>query len=367
MPVRIVLVGGFLGAGKTHLLFEAAQQLAARGKRVGLITNDQAPELVDTRFLELSQGAVREVSGSCFCCNFGGFIDAILGLVQEQRAEIIMAEPVGSCTDLSATVVQPLKDQFGSHFVVAPLTVLVDPHRLTDLLEGRSAGLHPSAVYILRKQLEEADIIAISKTDLLTREQVEALKQRAAAVWPQAQVMTLSAKTGAGLEDWLQEVTTRKDAGKNMAQVDYDIYAQGEAVLGWLNATALLQGEAVDWDQWARDLLEALSRRFDDLEAPVGHVKLMLQAGSKYVMGNLTGRRETISLRRSAGVGPEARLTLNARVQMTTEELERIVLEELARACGTGIQYEIEALQCLSPGYPQPTYRYDRVVPGNTG
>jgi len=49
---RLILVGGFLGAGKTTLLWEAAQRIINGGQRVGLITNDQAPELVDTAILK---------------------------------------------------------------------------------------------------------------------------------------------------------------------------------------------------------------------------------------------------------------------------------------------------------------------------
>ena len=53
MSCRLILVGGFLGAGKTTLLWEAAKQLSSRGLKVGLITNDQAPDLVDTSLLSL--------------------------------------------------------------------------------------------------------------------------------------------------------------------------------------------------------------------------------------------------------------------------------------------------------------------------
>jgi G3E family GTPase len=48
---RIILAGGFLGAGKTTLLWNAAQELMKQGLRVGLITNDQAPELVYSAIL----------------------------------------------------------------------------------------------------------------------------------------------------------------------------------------------------------------------------------------------------------------------------------------------------------------------------
>ena len=49
---RLILVGGFLGAGKTTLLAQAAERLARQGKRVGLVANDQAADLVDTELLK---------------------------------------------------------------------------------------------------------------------------------------------------------------------------------------------------------------------------------------------------------------------------------------------------------------------------
>ena len=45
---RYVMIGGFLGAGKTTAVAAVAQHFAAQGLRVGLITNDQGSELVDT-------------------------------------------------------------------------------------------------------------------------------------------------------------------------------------------------------------------------------------------------------------------------------------------------------------------------------
>ena len=48
MKARYVMVGGFLGAGKTTALLRAADMLTGRGLRVGLITNDQSGGLVRT-------------------------------------------------------------------------------------------------------------------------------------------------------------------------------------------------------------------------------------------------------------------------------------------------------------------------------
>jgi len=142
MTTRLILVGGFLGTGKTTLLWQAARGLASRGKRVGLITNDQAPDLVDTGFLAEQGFAVREVTGSCFCCNFAGLISAADDLARDIRANVLIAEPVGSCTDLSATILQPLKDKFAREFVLAPFSVLADAVRLREVLTHTCDTLH---------------------------------------------------------------------------------------------------------------------------------------------------------------------------------------------------------------------------------
>ena len=174
---RLIIAGGFLGAGKTTLIWDVAQRLMAKGLRVGLITNDQAPELVDSRLLRQANLQVQEVAGSCFCCNFDGFTDAIKKLRKEVEADVILAEPVGSCADLTATIIRPMKKYLDTEVLVSPLTVLSDPLRLRSIIYGGDGGLHEDAAYIYRKQLEESEIILITKTDLLSESELEKLKK----------------------------------------------------------------------------------------------------------------------------------------------------------------------------------------------
>ena len=359
---RLILVGGFLGAGKTTLLWEAAQQIIASGQRIGLVTNDQAPELVDTAILSRHDVKVAEVNGSCFCCNFDGLISALKQVQEAANADVIIAEPVGSCTDLSATIVQPLKENMQGELLVSPLTVMADPFRLGAILDRTNAGLHPSAAYIFRKQLEESDIILISKADLLTPIELEKLILKTKLHFPESDVMSVSSLTRVGMDQWLNEVMNRTDSGNRLVEVDYDVYAEGEAVLGWLNTTILLSGDITDWDSYARDLLHELSHRFDSTGASVGHVKIMLEAGSHYLLGNLTGEENTLNFRGSAGMGTEARLTLNARVEMSPEVLE-IIVRDTMESISEALQVKFLALRCLSPGRPEPTFRFKYVVP----
>lgn len=165
------------------------------------------------------------------------------------------------------------------------------------------------------------------------------------------------------MDEWLNEVLTRRDAGKRLVEVDYDVYAEGEAVLGWLNTTMELSGMETDWDAFARELMQNLSHRFDSMKASVGHVKILIESDENYLIGNLTGLNDTLSFRSSAGTSTEARLTLNARVEMSPEALEEIVRKTLDATKGKDIRKKIVALRCLSPGRPNPTFRFDSVVP----
>ena len=52
MPsIRFLMLGGFLGAGKTTTIARLASHYQSRGQRVGIVTNDQATDLVDTNSL----------------------------------------------------------------------------------------------------------------------------------------------------------------------------------------------------------------------------------------------------------------------------------------------------------------------------
>ena len=65
--IRYVMVGGFLGAGKTTTLSRLASHYMDKGLRVGIVTNDQAADLVDTNSLRAQGFDVGEVAGACFC------------------------------------------------------------------------------------------------------------------------------------------------------------------------------------------------------------------------------------------------------------------------------------------------------------
>lgn len=354
---RLILCGGFLGAGKTTLIWDVAQRLMAQGKRVGLITNDQAPELVDSRLLKQSNLQVSEVAGSCFCCNFNGFVDAIHSLRSNVEADIILAEPVGSCADLTATIVRPLKKYHNTEVIVSPLTVLSDPTRLKSILYGGDGGLHEDAAYIYRKQLEESEVILITKTDLLSEEETAKLVKDTQACFHHTKVMTVSTLNGNGIKEWFDEVANRQGEGTKILDIDYDKYAHGEAVLGWLNGTVALTGKNAYWDALLKDIMTGICKAIKTEKLRVGHIKVIAENGKQYAVANITNDVSSLQFRGTAGTSDNVKLIINARVETTPEHLDEIIRKVLVDAIDGKFTDEVLAWRYLQPGRPNPTHR----------
>ncbi len=364
-PIRMMLVGGFLGAGKTTLLSRAAALLLEQGHRVGLITNDQAADLVDTAFLRQARFEVQEIAGGCFCCRFGQLIDTAQQLVAAMSPDIIIGEPVGSCTDLAATVLQPIKDLYAETYRLTPFSVLVDPNRLWEALEPRRRSpMHASARYILRKQLEEADLIVINKRDTLDPEELEELLAATHEAFPGTPLHVISALTGEGVSDWLEAVLREEIVGARIVDVDYDVYAEGEAVLGWLNAAATVTATAdVDWPAFGLDILTRLQHAAAARQAEIAHVKLSLTAATGQYVANLISSTGVPAIRGLINGTPRTvALVLNARVEMPPEALQTLAEDVFQAAAGAQITIQVATIRSLSPGRPMPTHRYTVVV-----
>jgi G3E family GTPase len=133
----VIVVGGFLGSGKTTLLLAAALHLSRRGLRSPRVLNDQGESLVDGEYAALHGLEHGEVTGGRFCCKFSSLVD-VMDKSCKHSPDVIFAEPVGSCTDVSATTLRPLLE-YNDSYRLAPFTVLVDLGRARELLRDDAA------------------------------------------------------------------------------------------------------------------------------------------------------------------------------------------------------------------------------------
>jgi G3E family GTPase len=362
MSADYIMVGGFLGAGKTTAMLRLAEHLTQRGRRVGLITNDQSQGLVDTSIVTAKGYPVQEITGGCFCCRFNSLTDAADRLTREARPDVVLAEPVGSCTDLRATVQYPLRRLYGDDYRVAPLSVLVDPARAARILGLEpGASFSPKVLYVYEKQLEEADLIVINKSDLLSAEQRLALEQALKARFPQAEIVTVSARTGANLDDWFSRLSGPL-ASRPAMDVDYDTYAEGEALLGWLNATCSVSSATpFDGNRLLQRLADDIRQRLADAGIEIAHFKMTLapDMGNDIAVLNLV-RTDTKpeSPHRLSEELTHGELLLNLRAEGEPERLKSIAMAGLdVVAREMALSLEVDHLEHFRPGRPQPTHR----------
>lgn len=335
MKQTLVLVGGYLGAGKTTLLLKAAEVLEARGLCTALIMNDQGEDLVDTGLAAHAGREVRDVTGACFCCDFPEFVEAARSL---SGADVILAEPVGSCTDIIRTVVHPLQEM-DAGWIVAPFTVLIDPVRAAEMLAAAESDL----AYLFRMQMAEADLLVASKRDL-------------AGACPVPVAVSLSAKTGDGVPAWLDLVLGASvAAGSHRIAVDYDRYGAAEASLAWLNWTALVNcPKAIPALQLLGPFVEEIREQLRREGMAIAHLKALDSGQGGYLRVSLCGLEEEPSLE-GAVIGDARhthRIVLNLRAECPPEYAAAVVAKAARRLEG---EVSVEREQCFRPAMPRPS------------
>jgi Ni2+-binding GTPase involved in maturation of urease and hydrogenase len=359
--IRFIMLGGFLGAGKTTAIARLARHYQGRGQRIGIVTNDQATDLVDTNSLRAQGFSVGEVPGACFCCNFNKLTETVGQLENKVRPDIVLGEPVGSCTDLVATVVRPLQQLFGGTFDVAPYAVLLKPSHGIRILRGEmKGGFSPQAAYIFKKQLEEADLIVINRIDELSSTESDELAKLVQTQYPGTPVLRMSAKTGEGCDALVEFLDQRGKFGRRVMDVDYDTYAIGEAELGWLNSSLEVKSaRAFALDDLLLDIISRLQGSLAEIDAETAHLKAIGMADGLYGVANLVSSflPPELSLP-SRGQVREAELVINARVATAPETLTEHVERAVRAACASRqATPTFRQTQSFRPGRPVPTHR----------
>jgi hypothetical protein len=292
-------------------------------------------------------------------------VDAADRLTESTRPDVFIAEPVGSCTDLVATVTYPLRRMYGDQFRIAPLSVLLDPVRALRVFGLQPGGSFSQKVlYIYRKQLEEADIIVISKSELLPAAQLESLRSAVSSEFPHAQVLAASVRSGANLEDWFSRLESAEQVERHPMDVDYAVYAEGEALLGWLNATAAI---SIEGEFEANLLLQFLAaeiqQRLQAATAEIAHLKMTYSPDAglgDIAVVNLVRNdyvpELAIRLEQPAGGG---QLVINLRAEAAPEELAEALRAALPAAAASvpGLEITLEHMEFFKPGKPVPTHR----------
>lgn len=353
--MKLHLVGGFLGSGKTTAIIQAARVLMDWGLTVGVITNDQGKYLVDTAFFRLADLPAVEVTGGCFCCNYDDLNDRLLQLIEAVQPDVIFAESVGSCADIVATVVKPLLELGGEAVRPASFTVFADVRLLRRRLLGQELPFSEDVVYIFDQQIEEAGLIIVNKIDLLSITAVEQIRALMEAHYPGRPVILQSSLTASGVQPWVDLIQGDRTVlpGATL-DIDYERYGAGEAQLAWLDQVVTL---AIPAGQPGalRSLITSIVGKLATRGAGIGHLKFIIQELERTSKLSIPTVEEPGWEQRIPQLeGMDVTLLVNARVELPAAELRAVVQHALDES---RLPYSIQNADAFHPNPPRPTHR----------
>ena len=145
--------------------------------------------------------------------------------------------------------------------------------------------------------------------------------------------------------------------GQRILEIDYDVYAEGEAELGWLNSSVHVQADkAFSLDRLLLDVIEAIAA----VGAEVAHLKAIGLSEGLFGVANLVSSttRPELSLASGCQV-TEADVIVNARVAIDPAVLQKHVMKTLTDLCkARAATLRENKTQSFRPGRPMPTHRY---------
>ncbi len=363
--MRLHLVGGFLGSGKSTAILQAAQILMSRGRKVGIVTNEQGKHLVDTAYFQALNLPAMEVTGGCICCHLDDFNDRVDDLIAKYQPDVIFAESVGSCADLVATVFKPLLKLRVDFESPASLSVFADARLLYRFLQGMEMPFSDEVIYIFKKQLEEAELIVINKADLLNDAQSVEVQTLAGQRFPGKTVKLQNSLDREQVEEWLEILASDESPVPQKAlDIDYDRYAAGEAHFSWVDRE--FQVSLKSPRDWAAvgNCIEVLCKEFSGPQYRVAHLKVLLDDGETCLKCNLTALdqyeekvtqfQKAIRKMHTLEASLRINLMLEAPLSSVEGKLDKIILANF-NAAGIGF-CQISGFTRV-PGYPKPTMR----------
>lgn len=357
--MKLFLVGGFLGSGKTTAIYNAVNWLHTGGKKTGVITNDQGEQQVDTNFFRFHQISVEEVSGGCFCCNLPDLKKTMRSLQKAGLPDAIFAESVGSCTDLVATVVNPLLHANPELEIV--VSIFADIQVLVAWLSGNTNTFHDNVNYIYGKQLQEADILVVSKIDLLTTEQLQEAKHLIDRQFAHKKILYQNSMDNESIALWTETIFaySRDPALRAALKVDYDIYAAGEAAMAWLDEEIGIQTPDRNAVSTGISFIEKIYTEINKQGYSIGHLKFLLNDGKRQQKISFTSfKQRTIKPQYKPLETDRVSILINARVQTDPALLRKVVsdaIDELEMS--TGCKVIEKKISSFKPGYPKPSER----------
>jgi G3E family GTPase len=180
--IPATILTGFLGSGKTTLLKRVLSE--AHGQKIAVIENEFGEENIDNDILVADTGEqIVQMNNGCVCCTIREDLRSTLADLAERRRkgeldfERVVIETTGLADPGPVAQTFFMDDEIAESYLLDSILTLVDAKHAEGQLDARQEA---------RRQVGFADQIFISKADLVTADEVDALMHRLKHMNPRA-------------------------------------------------------------------------------------------------------------------------------------------------------------------------------------
>jgi hypothetical protein len=235
--------------------------------------------------------------------------------------------------------------------------VVLDGTRAYELLEKPTGfGLGSNSRIIPLNQVHDAEIIAVSKCDLLSPEQVDDVVRRIGVEAPGIEVIAYSARNMSNIERIVEVIASSRTSDKLPHPDDPSVFATEKASMGWYNLSCKIHSGRLDLSAFTNGLLRSISESFPG--QMTGHVKVFISSPRVAVkIGLVEGQVQVEGLRGGRFLEGDGKMVINARITSSPSEIRIVIERSLDSICA---QFEVTLIEktasCFAPKPETPDH-----------
>lgn len=356
--MKVMIIGGFLGSGKTTTILRISRQLSNAGKKIAIIVNEIGEIGLDGDILTSPGIVTEELTSGCICCTLRISMQYTLQTLEEEFVpDIVIIEPTGIA--FPGQIKEEIETMGLSELSFAPIVTLIDPGRF-----GTEAKEIPR---FIETQIKDAEVLCINKIDVTSVETVLAAEKMLHVMNPEARILKFSAKHQDEQFEKLLFYLAVPGSKKPFQEMKNSIELSEVSAYSALYTLGLWDFSPEESVRFVEENLQTIQEKIREINPEfVGHVKLSIKLPESVVKGSVTSSKEIPQVELLQGresENTELRL-LSAITKIPKNKLIGIVesiLEENLEKSGIDFEKEVHEHETDSHGESHSEHEIEQI------